>query len=305
MNHRDRGGGRLDPRAASADPSGQRQPVRTAPPSPSATGRLAQGDRRAIGAALPCLGIFQPEHGHRRRAVSAASRRRGRSLLRDLGAAALPSVRPGAPSGDPEPAIGPYAWSRGLRIVPAYWLALTVTAPGRRHLEPRAGCVHPRRHPALLPVRPGLICEFQGRRAGSGLDAVERGGVLRVPTRLRVAPATIGDRAPSCRARGDRRTSSVVRRLGAVEVAQHRGRESGRGRAHPVADFTSGVSGPVRTRDESCLAQRLDPVERPEPRWVATIRSRADAVVDLCRPGLLGGDGRGAPEHSLRLLDAG
>jgi peptidoglycan/LPS O-acetylase OafA/YrhL len=31
-------------------------------------------------------------------------------------------------SGDPAPATGPYAWRRFLRIVPAYWLALTATA---------------------------------------------------------------------------------------------------------------------------------------------------------------------------------
>src|SRR5439155_8306716 len=30
-------------------------------------------------------------------------------------------------AGQPAPRTGPYAWRRVLRIVPAYWLALTVT----------------------------------------------------------------------------------------------------------------------------------------------------------------------------------
>ena len=82
--------------------------------------------------------------------------------------------------GRPLPLVGRFAGRRALRIVPAYWLALTVSAL----VLGLAGVFSVERLLHLLRVRPDLLAEHAHRRARAGLDAVRRGHVLRLPAAL-------------------------------------------------------------------------------------------------------------------------
>ena len=103
-----------------------------------------------------------------------------------------PFVRRAARRGEPAPDTRAYAWRRFLRIVPAYWLALTVIAiwlsldtvfDPAWHIPVFYGFAQIYVHPLELD---GL---------GTGVDPVRGGHLLRVP-------AAVGARDATARARG-------------------------------------------------------------------------------------------------------
>ena len=96
--------------------------------------------------------------------------------------------------GADRPATGPYAWRRFLRIVPAYWVALTVIAWVQLdHAEVFTALGHP----ALLRLPPGLRPRHPVQGHPAGLDPVRRGRLLR-------GAAAVGA-ADAARPRRDRR----------------------------------------------------------------------------------------------------
>ncbi len=133
-------------------------------------------------------------------ALRAAARGRRGDLLRDLRASCSTgrSCSRGSTARD-LPRVGRYARRRALRIVPAYWLALTVAAvvltlPG---VLSASGIVD------LLRLRPDLLDGHAHRRARAGLDAVRRGHVLRLPAAVGVGHAA-ARRRRACAARRSR-----------------------------------------------------------------------------------------------------
>ena len=88
--------------------------------------------------------------------------RRGRDdLLRDLRVPAVPAVRRRAPARSQLDRVGVFWWRRGLRIFPAYWVALTaaILLFGATHLLRVLGLHAP------LPARADLPTEVRPRRA--------------------------------------------------------------------------------------------------------------------------------------------
>ncbi len=147
--------------------------------------------------------------------------------------------------GRPLPLLGRFAGRRALRIVPAYWLALTVSAValGLAGVLSLSGVSH------VLRVRPDLLAEHAHRRARAGLDAVRRGDVLRVP-------AAVGLGAAGARTGGPRRDPAprgaragrAVRGVTGLEGGLRLGRIARERRRLPVAAFAARLPRPVRAR---------------------------------------------------------
>ena len=99
---------------------------------------------------------------------------------------------------------GPYAWRRFLRIAPAYWLALTVTALWVGTSAYELGVFSSSGFPTYyLLAQTYRIADAVGR-PDPGMDADDRDHLLRLPAALRV-----GDAAPG-RSRG-RATGGATR----------------------------------------------------------------------------------------------
>ena len=93
------------------------------------------------------------------------------------------------------PRVGRYGSRRALRIVPAYWLALTVAVVG--FSLPRRADAERDRH--LLRLRPDLLDGHLPRRARAGLDAVRGGHLLRLPAAVGVGDAAARPGEPARR----------------------------------------------------------------------------------------------------------
>ncbi len=156
-------------------------------------------------------GALEPPRDRRRR--RRARRARADPVLRDLGLPALPTVGRGARRGGATPPRPlRYARRRALRILPAYWVALTVLAifPGI------TGVVH-RRLVALLLLPPALRRRDARSRDPGRVDALRRGGVL-----PRAAALGAGD-ARDWRGRGRSRSRWRCSRCGAGAAGADRG----------------------------------------------------------------------------------
>ena len=101
------------------------------------------------------------------------------------------------------PRVGRYAGRRALRIVPAYWLALTVAAV----VLSLPGVLSSERDRHLLRLRPDLLDGHVPRRARAGLDAVRGGHLLRLPAAVGVGDAA---RRPGEPARARRSRCSAL-----------------------------------------------------------------------------------------------
>ena len=148
------------------------------------------------------------------------------------------------------PRVGRYASRRALRIVPAYWLALTVAAVGFSlpGVLSWSGIVD------LLRLRPDLLDGDVPRRARPGLDAVRGGHLLRLPAAVGVGDAAPRPGEPAPRGVGAGRPGGVLAGLeGGVRVE----RLARPGRAVAVAALAARLPRPLRARHGARGARRL------------------------------------------------
>ena len=112
---------------------------------------------------------------------------RDRARARSSSSPASCSTAPTSPAnfaGRRAAARRPFWWRRALRIFPAYWLALTVLIVVFG-LDVSGAA----RHRRLLRAAADLRHAPVPRRDSAGVDAVHRGELLRVPSRVRVGTA--------------------------------------------------------------------------------------------------------------------
>ena len=94
--------------------------------------------------------------------------------------------------GRPAPATGPYAWRRFLRIAPAYWLALTVTALWVGTSAYELGVFSSSGFPTYYLMAQTYRCADPVGRPDPGMDADDRDHLLCLPAALRVGDAAAG-----------------------------------------------------------------------------------------------------------------
>ena len=166
-------------------PRRERDRARVIARSPGRVRRAARGRRARDRRAARHVGNGRGR-GHRRGPLLRPARRGRHDLLRDLGVPALPPVRRRRTSASATRSrCGAFWWRRGLRIFPAYWVALTAAIL----LLPHHGAARLLGLRPALPARADLPTQVRARRHRAHVDA--RGGalVLRRAAGLRVGAA--------------------------------------------------------------------------------------------------------------------